>query len=323
MTPRERGGRLGFTLIPLAAAGLMAGGGSSGLALATGMGLALTVGNPYAGLGRRATPRLLQASIICLGAGMDLRVVAQAGLRGAGFALASILSTLAAGAALGRWLSTERDASILINSGTAICGGSAIAAVAPVIRADAHSVSVALGTVFALNAAALLIFPWLGRQAGLSDEQFGLWCALAIHDTSSVVGAALAHGGRALEIATPVKLARALWIVPLAFAIARLEARANPGDPARARAKPKYPWFILGFVVAAALVTGVPELRPAGKAVEWLARRMLVLTLFMIGAGLSRETLSQVGARPLAQGLALWALVAAGSLGAILMGWAV
>ena len=303
-----------FLILTSAGAALL-GGVSSGAALGLGIAIALGLGNPYAHVGRKLTPRLLQLSIIGLGAGMNLNAVAHAGLQGAEFALTSILLTLLAGAAIGRLLGTERDSSLLINVGTAICGGSAIAAVAPVVRARPQAVSIALGTVFTLNAAGLLIFPWIGRQFGLSPEQFGLWCALAIHDTSSVVGAALQFGDRALEVGTTVKLARALWIVPLTVGISWWRERS--GQEA-ATSTPKRPWFILGFVAAAALVTYVPSLEQPGKWVELAARRTLVLTLFLIGAGLTRETLREVGARPFAQGLLLWVLVASASLGSIL-----
>jgi uncharacterized integral membrane protein (TIGR00698 family) len=205
--------------------------------------------------------------------------------------------------------------------GTAICGGSAIAAVAPVIRAKDEEVSMALATVFLLNATALVIFPLIGHALHLGERPFGLWAALAIHDTSSVVGAASGYGPEALLVATTTKLARALWIVPVAFGIGLLYARFHVFDGEAGHAKAKRPWFILGFLAMAALVTFVPALKPAGAWVNAAAKRTLVLTLFLLGCGLSREALKRVGPRPFLQGLLLWICVGAGSLGAIRLGW--
>jgi len=252
-----------------------------------------------------------------LGAGMDLRVVGRVGLHGIGYTVVGITVALGAGLLLGRALRTERDTSILLSAGTAICGGSAIAALAPVLRAEQHQVSVALGVVFLLNAVALLIFPPIGHVLDLSQVQFGLWGALAIHDTSSVVGATLQYGHQALEVGTTVKLTRALWIVPLTLAVGAVVAR---GARERSGQRPKRPWFILGFLAAAALATYVPSLHSAAGAVSEVARRTLVATLFLIGANLTRDTLRTVGFRPLVQGVTLWAVVGTGTLGAILAG---
>jgi uncharacterized integral membrane protein (TIGR00698 family) len=225
---------------------------------------------------------------------------------------------LALGWWLARLLKVERDAGLLISVGTAICGGSAIAAVAPVLRAKEHEISVALATVFLLNAVALVIFPPIGHAVGLGQEAFGLWSALAIHDTSSVVGAGLAYGPRALEVATTVKLARALWIVPLTLGIGWMVARKGQ---ASADAPPvKKPWFIAGFLAMAALVTFIPALHTGGHVIAAAAQRVLVLTLFLIGAGLSREALRTVGLRPFLQGLVLWLIVGSLGLGAVKLG---
>jgi uncharacterized integral membrane protein (TIGR00698 family) len=205
-----------------------------------------------------------------------------------------------------------------VTVGTAICGGSAIAAVAPVIRARSQDVSVALATVFFLNAVALIIFPPIGHHLGLGQIQFGIWSALAIHDTSSVVGAAMQYGARALEIATTIKLTRALWIVPVTLVIGSLW---NRGGEETGAGKAKRPWFILGFVSAAALVTWMPSLKPAGHLVFVAAQRSLVVTLFLIGSGLSRSALLMVGKRPLIQGFILWIVMGTATLGAILIGW--
>lgn len=286
------------------------------LALALGVALALTVGNPYLDLTKLLAPKLMAYSIVGLGFGMNLMVLAKVGLQGIGYTVAGITTTLTLGWVLGRLFKTNRDISLLITSGTAICGGSAIAAVSAVIRAKSQDMTVALGTVFLLNALALVIFPPLGHHFGLSETQFGLWSALAIHDTSSVVGASMEYGAKALEVGTTVKLARALWIVPMALTIGYVRSRDSEA-PAGGFKKP---WFILGFVLSAALVTWVPSLQPAGRVIEMIARRALILTLFLIGAGLTRTTLKAVGVRPFALGVTLWICVSIGTLSAILSG---
>ncbi len=287
-------------------------------ALVGGGLLAVSLGNPLEKQTRAWTHRLLPLAVVGLGADMNLRAVARAGLHGLGYTTLSITLVLALGWWLARLLKVERDAGLLISVGTAICGGSAIAAVAPVLRARAHETSVALATVFLLNAVALVVFPPLGHLTHLSQEAFGLWAALAIHDTSSVVGAGLAYGPRALEVATTVKLARALWIVPLTLLIGWWVARRGEAAPDAPPVKP--PWFIAGFLAVAALVTFVPALHTAGLLVALAARRVLVLTLFLIGAGLSRDALRSVGFRPFLQGLLLWLLVGSLGLGAVKLG---
>ena len=291
---------------------------SAAAALVGGAALALTVGNPSRRLAQAWTHRLLPLAVVGLGAEMNLRAVAKAGLQGLGYTAISILLVLVLGWWLARLLKVERDAGVLISVGTAICGGSAIAAVAPVLRAREQETSVALATVFLLNAVALVVFPPIGHAAGLGQDAFGLWSALAIHDTSSVVGAGLAYGPRALEVATTVKLARALWIVPLTLGVGWLVSRRLPASP---EAPPtKKPWFIAGFLGMAALVTFVPGLQMPGHGLALVARRVLVLTLFLIGAGLSREALRDVGLRPFLQGLVLWLLVGALGLSAVKLG---
>ena len=306
-------------LLPVGAALCLLPFVSAAMALVGGIVLALALGNPYLALTRKVTHRLLALSVVGLGAGMDLHAVAAAGLHGVGYTVVSILGCLALGALLARALRVERAAGLLITVGTAICGGSAIAAMVPVLRPKEHEVSVALGTVFLLNALALVVFPPVGHLVGLAPERFGLWSALAIHDTSSVVGAALAYGGGpALEVATTVKLARALWIVPVTLAFGVLERRrAAAPQEGGAKGGARRPWFILGFVAAAALVTWVPALRPAGHVVAGAAKQALVLTLFLIGAGLTRASLRAVGVRTLLMGMSRWVLVACLSLGAI------
>lgn len=279
------------------------------LALALGLALALSVGHPFREHNGRAVKYLLQASVVGLGFGMNFRAVLAAGTAGAGYTAITIAATLAAGLLAGRLLGVGRKTSALISAGTAVCGGSAIAALAPILDADEHEISVALGTVFILNAAALFLFPPLGHAAGLTQTQFGLWAAIAIHDTSSVVGAAARYGGEALEFATTVKLARALWIVPLALAAALLVGKKN--------ARISVPYFIFAFLLASALATALPAPGGLFSGLSYAARKGLTLTLFLIGAGLSREAVRQVGLRPVLQGVALWFVVAAGSLLAV------
>jgi uncharacterized integral membrane protein (TIGR00698 family) len=287
------------------------------LALLAGLAFSLVLGTPRAEEVTRWQSWLLQASVVGLGAAMDLGVVARVGLSGVGQTLLTLAFTLGLALLLARALRTERTTSLLIGVGTAICGGSAIAAVAPAIGARSDHSSVALAVVFLLNAAALLLFPRVGLLAGLSPEQFGLWAALAIHDTSSVVGAALQFGPQALAVGTTVKLARALWILPVTLVLARVWR--VEGSPGTARAK--RPWFILGFVLVAALVTWVPALKEPGEVVAHGARRALVTTLFLVGAGVSRSALRQVGVRPLVLGVVLWVAVSAATLAAITWGW--
>lgn len=290
------------------------------MGLLGGILLSLTLGNPWIEASKKWTPRLLQASVVGLGAGMDLLVVLRVGAHGILYTVAGITLAFAAGVLLARTLSVSRDVGTLVAVGTAICGGSAIAAVAPVIRAKDDEVSVAMGTVFLLNSIALLIFPPLGHLLGLDAHGFGLWAALAIHDTSSVVGAARQYGDEALRIATTVKLARALWIVPVALAIGAVRARREQGADAVAAGKAKRPWFIAGFLAAAALATFVPGMKAPGEVAFAVSRQFLVLTLFLIGANLSRAAIARVGVRPLAMGVALWVIVGGASLAGVLTG---
>lgn len=287
------------------------------MALFVGMGFALLIGNPYAAKTKKWTTYLLQIAIIGLGAAMDLGEVLNAGASGFVYTLVGIGLTLAIGLLLGKWLGTPRQTSILLTAGTAICGGSAIAATAVTTRAKSADISMSLAIVFTLNAMALFIFPPLGHALGLTERQFGLLSALAIHDTSSVVGAAMVYGPDALEAATIVKLTRTLWIIPVALFFGYLCRQDGDGEPR----KFKIPWFIGGFLAASALVTWLPQLLPYGQMLQQASKRLLVLALFFIGSGLDRSTLKAMGARPLAQGVILWFLVTVGTLGAILAGW--
>ncbi len=294
---------------------------SGGMALAAGAAVGVTLGNPAVAQTRALSRWLLAAAVIGLGAGMDLRVVARVGLRGFGFTVVSISLCLVLGALLTRLLRVDRNIGALISIGTAICGGSAIAAVAPVLRPKEHEVSVALATVFLLNGIALFIFPSIGHRAGLSEDQFGLWAALAIHDTSSVVGASMAYGPRALEVATAVKLARALWIAPVTLVVGLMvAAEARSKASAEARGPVAKPWFILGFLIAAALATFVGPLHDPGLQLSHIAQRAMASTLFLIGAALTRPALASVGVRPLVHGVVLWLLSASLSLLAVVHG---
>jgi uncharacterized integral membrane protein (TIGR00698 family) len=308
-------------LVPILALACLLPMVPSWAALLAGAALSLTLGNPWAARTKALTPQLLSLSVVGLGAGMNLVAVAKAGLAGFAYTAAGLALALGLGLLIGRALKVARDTSVLLSVGTAICGGSAIAAVAPVIRAQDEEVSMALATVFLLNATALVLFPLVGHALHLGERPFGLWAALAIHDTSSVVGASSGYGPEALLVATTTKLARALWIVPVAFGTGLLYARLHLFEGEAGHAKAKRPWFILGFLLMAALVTFVPALKPAGALVNAAAKRTLVVTLFLLGCGLSREALKRVGPRPFLQGVLLWIAVAAGSLAAIRLGW--
>ena len=278
------------------------------VALTAGIVFSLTVGNPLAKLSGPWAKKLLQTSVVGLGFGVGIGQVLREGQHSILYTIVGIAFTLAAGALLGRWLGVGERTAQLISFGTAICGGSAIAAMAPVIKAKSEEVAVALATVFTLNSIALILFPPIGRLAHLSAPAFGLWSALAIHDTSSVVGAASTFGPVALATATTVKLTRALWIMPcvLGYALVRkTEQRAT------------VPLFIVGFVVAAAVRSLVPQYVGVWDTLAFMARRLLVVTLFLIGAGLTRDVLKKVGFRPLVQGVSLWLLVSTLTLAAI------
>lgn len=272
------------------------------LALLLGLLVAQFIGHPYLHLNHKATNYLLQISVVGLGFGMNAASALKAGREGILFTIASIFGTLTFGFLLGRMFKTDKKVSHLISAGTAICGGSAIAAIAPVIKAEEKQISVALGTIFILNSVALVLFPFIGEQLHLSQTQFGLWCAIAIHDTSSVVGAASKFGNRALEIATTVKLARALWIIPVTFFSSLLFRTKG--------AKIKIPYFIGLFVVAIILNTYVPVIQKIAPYIIRVSKAGLTVTLFLIGCGLSKKVLVSVGAKPVVQGLILWLLIA-------------
>ena len=273
-----------------------------------GLAYALICGQGYPSFNKKMSKMLLQYSVVGLGFGMNLHESLASGKEGMTFTIISVIGTLAIGMLIGRkLLKVDRETSYLISSGTAICGGSAIAAVGPVIKAKPANMSVALAVVFVLNAIALFIFPSIGHWLELSQQQFGTWAAIAIHDTSSVVGAGAAYGEEALEVATTIKLTRALWIIPLALATTLIFKSKD--------SKITIPWFILFFVIAILLNTFVLDSVPqVGTAVSGIARRFLTLTMFFIGASLSMDVLRAVGIRPLIQGVLLWIVISVGSL---------
>ncbi len=310
--------RVASVLLPLGAVAAVLPWTPPWAALLAGAALALTLGNPCAGAASRAAKWLLQIAVVGLGAGVNLTVVARVGLTGLGYTLAGLVATFALGAWLAGRLGVGPKVAALVCAGTGICGGSAIAAAAPAIGARAEETSAALAVVFLLNGVALLVFPLIGGWAGLDARQFGLWCALAIHDTSSVTGAALTHGHEALLVATTVKLARALWIVPVALVLGAWFRPASGRGPARGGGP--VPWFIAGFVAVSTLFTFVPALRPAAPPVGAVSRALLTLTLFLIGTGLDRTVVRTVGARPLLHALLLWIVIGGASLAAIMTG---
>jgi len=286
--------------------------GSPPIALALGLVLAFTIGNPFPQLAGKPTKLLLQTSVVLLGFGMNLSAVYKAGRDGILFTIVTIFGTLILGYIVGRLLSVNAKTSALISSGTAICGGSAIAAVAPAIDAGAEEMSVSLGTVFVLNSIALFLFPIVGHALNMTQNQFGIWSAIAIHDTSSVVGASQTYGTEALAIATTVKLARALWIAPVAFLFAYLYRNKDQEK----RTKIAIPWFIFLFLLATLIRTYAPAIIEPSifDALVNLAKAGMTITLFLIGASLSRKTLKAVGVRPLLQGVVLWIVITLVSL---------
>ncbi len=279
------------------------------IALLMGLIIAQFIGHPYLHLNHKATHILLQVSVVGLGFGMNVTSALKAGKEGILFTIVSIIGTLVIGFFMGKFLKIEKKTSYLISTGTAICGGSAIAAISPVIKAEEKQISVALGTIFILNSAALFLFPFIGHQLNLSQSQFGMWCAIAIHDTSSVVGAASKYGPQALEIGTTVKLARALWIIPVAFLSTFIFKSKD--------SKIKIPYFIGLFVLAMIANTYIPFVQQYNHYLTNIAKAGLTLTLFLIGCGLNRKTISSVGFKPLIQGVILWVIIATAALWAV------
>ncbi len=306
---------------------------SPALALGLGALLALSVGNPWAAFGHKAAKTLLQVCVVLLGFTMNLHTVLEAGMSGAVFAAASIGCTLLLGYWLGRKLGIDAKASALISAGTAICGGSAIAAVATVIDAEEEPMAVAMGTVFILNAVALLLFAPVGHALGLTQQQFGVWAGIAIHDISSVVASAAGYGPHALTTAVAVKLSRALWIIPVSLGFAWWAGRSKSvqhsakqdteeaGEPRQARRLRHIPWFIGIFLLASVLRSFVPMMARLDPVISRSSTIGICVTLFLIGGGLSRKAIASVGIRPMIQGVLLWAYIAIGALAVIKLGW--
>ena len=281
------------------------------IALFLGLLFALLFGQAYPKFNKKVSKKLLQYSVVGLGFGMNLQASLQSGKEGMAFTIVSVVGTMLIGWLIGRkLLKVERDTSYMISSGTAICGGSAIAAVGPVLKAKDTEMSVALGTVFILNAIALFVFPVIGHALDMTQQQFGMWAAIAIHDTSSVVGAGAAYGEEALQVATTIKLTRALWIIPLALATSFIFKSKGQ--------KISIPWFILFFVLAMIFNTYVLSTTEVGTTIGHyindFARKSLTITLFFIGASLSSDVLKSVGIKPLIQGMLLWIIISLSTL---------
>ena len=281
------------------------------VSLFLGLIFALVCGQAHPKFNKKVSKYLLQYSVVGLGFGMNLQASLASGKEGMEFTIISVIGTLLIGWVIGRkFLKVDRDTSYLISSGTAICGGSAIAAVGPVLKAKDSEMSVALGTIFILNAVALFIFPAIGHALNMSQQEFGTWAAIAIHDTSSVVGAGAAYGEEALKIATTIKLTRALWIIPLAIATSFIFKSKGQ--------KISIPWFIFFFVLAMIVNTYVLSLSETGMligaGINSIARKTLTITLFFIGASLSRDVLKAVGVKPLVQGILLWIVISFSTL---------
>src|SRR5882724_8143547 len=292
----------------LAASGFI----SPPIALLGGLVYGLTLAHPFQTESKKLSKFLLQASVVALGFGMNLHEVLHAGKSGFLYTALSITGAMILGLGLGYLIHVQQRPAFLISAGTAICGGSAIAAVGPIAQANEEEMAVSLGTVFILNSVALFLFPVIGLALHMSQTQFGLWSALAIHDTSSVVGATAKYGAQALAVGTTIKLARALWIVPLAAVTAIV---------LKSKARIQWPWFILLFCLAALLNTLLPAYTGAFSALNHLGRIGLTVTLFLIGTSLSKQTLAKVGVRPLLQGLILWLIVGTTTLALILTNW--
>lgn len=283
---------------------------SAPIALLAGLIFAFTLQNPWPKFNKKTSKYLLQVAVVCLGFNMNLQQSLRSGSEGMLFTIVSVVGVMLLGVMLGYWLHINRKTAYLISSGTAICGGSAIAAVGPVVKADENEMAVSLGVIFILNSIALFIFPPIGHLIDMTQQQFGTWAAIAIHDTSSVVGAGEMYGEEALQIATLIKLTRALWIIPLAFVTMFIFRDRT--------AKISIPWFIFIFVLAMIVNTYVPLPEWFTTAMVWIARRGMVVTLFLIGASLSLSSIRQVGIKPLVQAVILWIVISVSSLAVVL-----
>ncbi len=283
---------------------------SAPIALLLGLIFAFIFPNPYPKFNKKTSKYLLQVAVVCLGFNMNLQESLKSGSEGMFFTVVSVVGVMALGVLLGYMLHINRKTAYLISSGTAICGGSAIAAVGPVVKANENEMAVSLGVIFILNSVALFIFPPLGHLLDMTQQQFGTWAAIAIHDTSSVVGAGEAYGEEALQLATLIKLTRALWIIPLALVTMFIFRDKT--------ARISIPWFIFIFVLAMVVNTYVPLPEWFVSIMVWIAKRGMVVTLFLIGASLSLSSIKSVGIRPLVQAVALWVVISLVSLFVVL-----
>lgn len=299
-----------FMLMPWDKIGLPHLAISPAIALFTGLLFAFFCTMPYAKFNKKSSKYLLQASVVGLGFGMNVTESLKSGSEGMLFTVVSVIGVMAIGVLFGYWMKINRKTSYLISSGTAICGGSAIAAVGPVLKANENEMAVSLGVIFILNAVALFIFPPIGHLLDMSQAQFGTWAAIAIHDTSSVVGAGDAYGAEACQIATLIKCTRALWIIPLAFATMLIFRDKT--------SKVSIPWFIFLFVLAMIVNTycGLPQ--ALTSSLVYIAKKLLIVTLFFIGASLSISMIKNVGIKPLLLAILLWVVIGVSSLGVVL-----
>lgn len=280
------------------------------IALLAGLIYAFTLKNPFPKFNKKTSKYLLQVAVVCLGFNMNLHKSLESGSEGMMFTVVSVVGVMVLGVLIGYWFHLNRKTAYLISSGTAICGGSAIAAVGPVLKANENEMAVSLGVIFILNALALFIFPPIGHMLDMSQQQFGTWAAIAIHDTSSVVGAGEQYGEQALQIATLIKLTRALWIIPLALVTMFLFREKG--------SKISIPWFIFIFILAMVVNTYVALPTWFVDTMVWIARRGMVVTLFLIGASLSLTTVRQVGVKPLLLAVTLWIIISLTSLAVVL-----
>ncbi|MBO5268441.1 MAG: putative sulfate exporter family transporter [Muribaculaceae bacterium] len=303
-------GLIALILIPFAAFGLSGMVISAPIALLCGLVYAFIFENPYPKFNKKCSKYLLQVAVVCLGFNMNLQESLKSGADGMMFTVVSVIGVMVMGVMFGYWMHINRKTAYLISSGTAICGGSAIAAVGPVLKADTDEMAVALGVIFILNSIALFVFPPLGHMLDMSQTQFGTWAAIVIHDTSSVVGAGEVYGEQALQTATLIKLTRALWIIPLAFATMFI-FRDKTG-------KVSIPWFIFLFVLAMVINTYVQLPQVFVDVMVWIARRGMVVTLFMIGASLTIKMMKSVGVKPLLLAVLLWVVISVSSLFVVL-----
>lgn len=283
---------------------------SAPVALLCGLIFAFIFPNPYPKFNKKTSKYLLQVAVVCLGFNMNLQQSLKSGSEGMLFTVVSVVGVMALGVLLGYYMHINRKTAYLISSGTAICGGSAIAAVGPVVKADENEMAVSLGVIFILNSIALFIFPPLGHMLDMTPQQFGTWAAIAIHDTSSVVGAGEVYGEEALHVATLIKLTRALWIIPLALVTMFIFRDKS--------SKISIPWFIFLFVIAMVVNTYVALPDWFVSSMVWIAKRGMVVTLFLIGASLSLESIKNVGIKPLLQAVALWIVISISSLFVVL-----